>query len=322
MTRLMMILLLGFAVPVRAEVPQVVTDIAPVQSLVAQVMQGVGEPALILPPRASPHGYAMRPSEARALAGADLVVWVGPALTRWLAEPIATLAPGAVTLTLLETPDLHLLRFREGDGFSDRPHAHDADIGHDDDAEHDDAEHDKDPGQETTRDIDPHLWLDPRNGALWLGQIAQALTALDPENAETYAANAAAGQAALVTLEQRIAAQLTPLRDRPFIVYHDAFHYFEARFGIEARAAVSDSEAATPGAARIARLRDEVRDTGAVCAFAEPQFNTGLLDTVTEGREVRSAILDPLGSTLTPGPALYPTLLAQMADVMAQCLTP
>ena len=369
-------ILASAASPLWADVPAVATDIAPVHALVSQVMEGVGTPDLIVPPRSSPHGYAMRPSEARALSGADLVVWVGPLLTPWLADPLESLASSASHLALLEQPGTRVLAFREGSTFEAHDHGdegrgaeehpekrddHDA-HGHDahgdeaheehdheehDDEEHgheghdhdahghagqDDAGHDAPAPDEGHDDhghdeahahsgVDPHVWLDPQNGQLWLGQIAEALAELDPDNAAQYRENAAAAQAELAALEEDIAETLAPVKSRPFIVFHDAYHYFEARFDIEARGAISENDARAPGAARVSELRDLVAESGAKCVFAEPQFNPGLIAAVTEGQGTGTGTLDPLGADLEPGAALYADLLRGMAENMAACLS-
>ena len=300
-----------------AEVPQVATDIAPVQSLVATVMDGLGTPTLTIPPGASPHGYAMRPSEARALAGADLVVWVGPSLTPWLAEPVATLAGDAIHLALEDVAGVTRLENRAGVAFEEHAHDDHASGAHDHDDHGEHGDHDE-HGDEGT---DPHLWLDPQNAAVWLGVIADTLAELDPDNADTYRANAAAGQQELEVLKTEILETLSPLQDRPFVVFHDAYHYFEARFGVEASAALSLSDGAAPSAARLAEVREVIAQSGAVCVFTEPQFNPGLVASLQEGGTLKSAALDPLGASLSAGQALYGQVLTGMADAFAACLS-
>jgi zinc transport system substrate-binding protein len=279
---------------------EVVASIAPVHSLTAQVMQGTGAPYLLLPPGASPHDYALRPSDAAALERAALVFWVGPRLEPWLARPLATLATGARVIRLADTPDLTRLVQREGAAFE----------AHDDGVE---AAHTED-------ETDPHLWLDPLNAKLWLDTIAAALAEADPENRVPYLANTAAAKAELDALATEIDARLAPVRGRPFIVFHDAFHYFERRFSIEAVGAVALSDARAPGPARIARIRERIRAVNAVCLFREPQFRAALVATVAEGTEIRVGLLDPLGTGLQPGPNLYPNLLRDLADSIAGCL--
>ena len=193
--------------------PEVVASIAPVHSLVARVMQGAGRPHLLLPPGASPHHHALRPSDAAALERAALVFWVGPRLERWLTRSLTTLAAGARVVRLADAPGLTRLALRQGAVFAAHEHASEPD--------HDEAE------------IDPHLWLDPDNAKLWLDAIAAALAGADPARRALYLANAEAARAELDALAAEIEVRLAPVRGRPFVVLHDSFQYFERRFGIE-----------------------------------------------------------------------------------------
>jgi zinc transport system substrate-binding protein len=288
--------------------PRVVTDIAPIQSITARVMAGTGEPDLLLPPGASPHSHALRPSEARLLQDADLVVWVGPALTPWLADLVDALAPRATVLSIEDAPGIAPLSVR-ADGPFEADHDHDDHDGHD-------ADHEAGPEAAP----DGHLWLDPENAVAAARAIAAALGELDPANAAAYAANAEAFAAETADLARSLAARLAPLRGRPFLVFHDAYRYFEHRFGLPAAGSVALAEGAPPGAARVAALRDRVRREGIVCAFTEPQFEPRLLATIIEGSDVRTGVLDPLGASLPPGPGLYPALLEALADGFEACL--
>ncbi|MBE3637917.1 zinc ABC transporter substrate-binding protein [Mangrovicoccus algicola] len=313
-------ILAGAATTARAEIPHVVTDIPPVHGLVARVMQGLGTPDLVIPPGSSPHGYALRPSEAAGLARAGLVVWVGESLTPWLEQPLDRLAGDAAHLELMAVPGTHLLEFREGATFE--PHSHEGEGGHDHDHDHahDDHDHDHAEHDHHHEGADPHAWLDPQNGALWLDAIAAELSRLDPEHAAEYAANAAAGREEIATAAAEAQARLTPVQGRPFVVFHDAYHYFEAAFGLEAAGAISMGDASDPGPARVEEVRDLVRETGAVCAFSEPEFSDRLVDTVIEGSAANKAHLDPLGADLETGPGFYPALIGSLAAAMAGCL--
>lgn len=311
-----------------AAAPRVATDIPAVHSLAARVMAGVSEPELVLPPGASPHGYAMKPSEAELLQEADVVLWVGAELTPWLARAVETLAPQAVSIELLDAPGVTRLPFREGATFEAHDHDHDhaeaedhdhdhaAEAEHDHDHEHDHADdHDHDHGG-----IDPHAWLDPVNAKAWLDAMAGALSSADPANASTYFANAAAGKTELDALIAEIEADLAPLEGAGFVVFHDAYHYFEARFGIEAAGAIALGDAAPPSPARIAEIRETISDLDVTCVFREPQFAPGLVATVIEGTDARTGELDPLGAGLELGPELYPTLLLNLGDELVACL--
>jgi zinc transport system substrate-binding protein len=283
--------------------PRVVVDVAPVHSVVARVMTGVGKPELLLPPGASPHGYALRPSEAARLQAAELVVWTGPELTPWLAGPLEAVAPRARRVTMSAAPGVTVLPVREDALFGGHGHP-DGEAGHA-------AGHEGGDG---------HIWLDPANAAAFADAVAAALAELDPGNGAAYAANAAAFGDEAAALVAEIDAALAPLRGRPFIVFHDAYQYFEVRFAISAAGSVALQEGVEPGAARVRAIRDRMRAGGVACAFAEPQFEPRLLDTLTEGTGVRTGVLDPVGAGLQPGPGLYPRLLRDLAADLADCL--
>ncbi|MBR9653222.1 zinc ABC transporter substrate-binding protein [Thalassovita aquimarina] len=297
-----------------AEVPQVVTDIAPIQSLAAQVMGDLGGPAMIVEPGASPHGYALRPSQARALEQADLVFWVGHPLAPWLETPLERLARRATIVELLETEGTIERPFRATAVFAP-DHGEDSHEDHTDESHQDDGHEDHDHAG-----TDPHAWLDPENAKVWLGAMAEALAQADPEHADTYRRNAKAAQDDLDLQIDRIEAVLRPVSDRPFVVFHDAYQYFETRFGLAASGAISLSDASAPSPARVQDIRDEIQQYGVVCVFSEPQFNPGLVATVFEGSNARTAVIDPMGTQLETGPSLYGALLDQLAGQMAGCL--
>lgn len=279
----------------------VVTSIKPIQSLVAMVMEGVGQPALIVKGAASPHAYSMKPSDAEALSQANVVFWGGHQLEHFLEKPLSTLGANAKAVALVDAPSLTKLKPRDGGTFEP-----------DRDGDEDQAEGDA---------VDPHFWLDPENGRAALKVIATTLEQADPANAARYAENASKADSALQALENTIAADLAPVKGKPFIVFHDAYHYFEARFGVRAAGSITVSPDVQPGAARIAEMEDKVRSLGAVCIFSEPQFEPRLVDTVAAGSHALKGVLDPVGADLADGPTLYPTLLQNLATNLKDCLS-
>ncbi|MEJ6392672.1 zinc ABC transporter substrate-binding protein [Gymnodinialimonas sp. 2305UL16-5] len=338
-----------------AEAPHVAVDIAPVHSLVARVMDGVGTPDLIVQPGASPHEYSLRPSEAASLQGADLVFWMGEDLTPWMEDAVETLAEGAAITTLLEADGTVLLDFREGALFEAHDHAeHDDDEDHHDHdhdehaEEHDHADHDHDHEEHAEDDEhgheehdhedhaehddhdghaghdhgehDPHAWLSLANASTWLNLIAAQLSAADPDNAGAYFANAAAAIEEMEILSAEIAATLDPVRGGSFIVFHDAYQYFEAEFDFPASGAISLGDATDPSPARIAEIQARIQDEAISCVLAEPQFNQGIVEAVLGGTEANTGVIDPLGAELEPGSSLYPQLLRNMATTLAECL--
>jgi zinc transport system substrate-binding protein len=312
-----------------ADAPNVAVDIAPIHSLVARVMDGVGSPDLVVQVGASPHEYSLRPSEARALQDADVVFWVSAGLTPWLADTIETLAPDASVTELLETDGTIELEFRENALFEAHDHSdheeHDEEHdGHDDheehDEEHDDhGDHEEHEGHDDHGAHDPHAWLSPNNAMNWLNVIAGQLSAADPENAGVYFANAAAGRAEIETVMGEVNATLAPVRGEKFIVFHDAYQYFENDFDFPAAGAISIGDASDPSPARIAEIQARVADEAIDCVLAEPQFNTGLVATVLEGSQAHTGIIDPLGSDLELGADFYPQLIKNLAASLAAC---
>lgn len=298
----------------QAAVPDVLTDIPPVQSLVAQVMGDLGQPGILLSQGSDPHDFQLRPSQARDLQNANLVFWIGPELEPWLERAIEGIEVKGETVELLESPGTYRRQFGKNDPHD---HAHDEHDAHEEAADVHEGEAEAGHMHDGT---DPHAWLDPQNGERWLGLIAAELSVLDPENAALYTANAEEAKAELAALSSDIATQLAPLGDRPFLVFHDAYQYFETRFGLTAGGAVSLSDASEPGPARLAELRTLVDEANIVCAFAEPQFNTAILENVFAD-DLRIGQLDPLGLDHPVGPGLYPALLRDMADAMTDCLS-
>ncbi|MGE4218822.1 MAG: zinc ABC transporter substrate-binding protein ZnuA [Alphaproteobacteria bacterium] len=288
--------------PAAAEPPRVVATIKPVHSLVAGVMQGVATPHLLLKGAASPHAYAMTPSDAAALQGADLVVWVGEGMETFLLKPMAALPKRTRVLALDDAPGIALLDVREGGAWD----------------EHDDHGHEHGHEHEEAKDM--HLWLDPMNAQRAVEALADTLSGMDPANAARYAANAEAVLARLDTLDGELRETLAPLRGRPYIVFHDAYHYFEQSYGLSAVGSITVNPDVAPGAKTLRAIRKKLTDSKARCVFREPQFTPKLVATVTEGLSVKTGILDPLGADLPEGPDAYFLLMRNLADGLRTCL--
>ncbi len=289
--------------------PAVVASIAPVHSLAAMVMEGVAAPRLLLSKGMSPHDYALKPSDARALARARLVIWVGPGLERFLVKPLATLARRSQKLSLGKTAGLTLRRARGGGlwetsarGQGASPQRHD---GH---------------GRAGGRRGDLHIWLDPRNAIAMVGEIARVLAAMDAPNGARYFANMRRAVAEIAALDGDLEARLEPVRRVPYLVFHDAYGYFEGRYGLNAVGAVVEAADRRPGIKRLRAIRARIGRARAACVFAEPQFAPALAATLTEGTGAGVGVLDPVGVGLVPGPGLYPALLNGLADGLLACL--
>lgn len=284
------LLLTSIALPAWADVPRVVTDIPPVHALTAQVMGDLATPVLLLEKGADEHDFALRPSQMRDIAAADLIVWVGPELTPWLDR--ALLATPAPQLGLLAAKTTQTRAFA--------------------------GEDDHDHGG-----VDPHAWLDPQNAEAWLDLIAQRLSDLDPEHAQTYAQNAAAAKQRIVAMDARIAALTAPMADQRFVTFHAAYGYFTAHYHLKGAASLALGDAAAPGAARVSELAAQMQAGTFACAFPEVQHDPALLTQVMAGSDAKlGAALDPVGSSLEFGPDAYETLLLSIGQTLHDCLQP
>jgi len=330
MFRLSAILSLA-ALPAFADAPKVVVDIAPVHALVAQVMSGVGAPDLLLDQDANPHSVQLRPSQARMLSEADLVIWVGPELSPWLERALDGLGADD-QIVLMDHPATTLRPFVRPAAAED-DHGHDDDHDHDhDDHDHDDHEHDDhghdDHGHEADAhddhdhgDYDPHLWTSIDNARAWLPAFAEDLAARDPENAATYRANAENAVAGIDDLAAAIEARLASHQGAEIVTFHAAWGYFADRFGFEIAGTVRPGDASTPSAAALAKLRDIVADHGVTCAFAEPAFDPALLEAIAGETGLRIGLLDPTGALQEIGPGHYAATLSAAADSISECLS-
>ncbi|MFL7900392.1 zinc ABC transporter substrate-binding protein ZnuA [Azospirillum argentinense] len=304
------------ASPALAEAPKVVASIKPVHSLVAAVMEGVAEPTLIVRGAASPHTYAMKPSDAKALAAADLVFWIGPELEGFLDKPVTATAKKATSVTLLEAPGVTLLDAREGGAWEAHDHGHehkhDHDHKHEDKHAHEDG-HDHD-------EVNTHIWLSPANARAMVAAIAEALSAKDPANAAAYTANAERTARSIDALDAELKAALAPVAGKPFVVFHDAYQYFEAHYGLNGVGAITVNPERRPSAKRLSEIRAKIGGLGAACVFAEPQFEPALVNTIVEGTPAKKGVLDPEGADLKDGPGLYPALMRNIAASLKDCL--
>lgn len=326
-----------------AEAPAVVTSIKPLQSIAAAVMEGVGTPAILIDGAASPHGFALKPSQASLLQRADAVFWIGPELAPSLEKPITSMAENAVVVELMEAEGIEQLDLREGANFDPHDHGHehadgDHDHDHDHDAsgsDHDDedhhgehADHDEAHGEHAEDahhhdhgdERDPHIWLNPDNGIAIANAMAATLADIDPEHADTYRANAASFASKIGAVDKKIAEEMAPISGKGFIVFHDGYHHFEHHYGVEASGAITLSPEALASADRVEKIRDRIQDANISCVFQEPQFDAKLVTVVMEGSDARKGTLDPLGTEIPNGPDLYPTLLENLAASMTGCL--
>ena len=325
---------------------KVVASIKPIHSLASYLMDGIGKPDLIVDGYASPHGFALKPSHAKMLQEADIVFWVGEDLENFLEKPLGSIAKKAEKIELLEIKGLTKLKFRERNIFEE----HD-DHGHDDHAkkedDHDDHDHDKEGHKEDDHDkeghdehghdddhkkeghdehgheghahgeYDPHIWLDPMNAKVILSEMAEHLIENDKKNESKYKDNLKKAHKDLDKLTKKVKSELN--KDFKSIVFHDAYQYFEKRFGINILGAFTVNTDVMPGAEQLVEIREVIEHDKVSCIFSEPQFNPDIIKAVAKDTNVATGVIDPLGATLDPGKDLYFDLIGNMSKSFKGC---
>ena len=326
---------LFFSFSARAEV-NVVTTIKPLHSLVSSVMKGVGEPSLIIEGTNNPHTFVFKPSHAEMIENADIVFWIGEDLEAFMEKPLDSLAKNAKTISFMDLASIEKLKFREQNIFDDHDdHGHDDhdDHGHKDD-DHDD--HDDHDGHDDEHDghddhddhaghhdghnhgeFDAHIWLDPANAKEMVLEISHELSELDPSNKSKYEDNASKTIVALDKLIEEVDKSLS--KDISYIVFHDAYQYFEKRFGVIPAGALTLNPDVLPGAKQIADIQDVINDKGIKCIFSEPQYNPKIIETLGNDMNISTGVMDPLGAYIDAGPSMYSDLINQIANSIKDC---
>ncbi|KJK15556.1 zinc ABC transporter substrate-binding protein [Pseudomonas sp. NPDC087612] len=282
----------------QAEV-RVLTSIKPLQQIAAAVQDGVGTPEVLLPPGASPHHYALRPSDVRRVADVDLLYWIGPDMEGFLPRVLKGRSKPSVAVQ--ELPGLHLRHFGEDS------HSHDEDG--------DDHDHDHRPGS-----LDAHLWLSSVNARVIAARIAADLSTADPANAARYQSNLKAFGERLDALDGRLKKRLSGVSGKPFFVFHEAFDYFESAYGLKHTGVFSVAAEVQPGAQHVAAMRKRLQEVGKTCVFSEPPLRPRLAETLTAGLPVTLAELDALGGTAPASAQGYEQLLETLGNDLAGCL--
>ena len=326
--------LLTFISYAKAET-KVVASIKPIHSLISYVMDGVGTPGLLVDGSSSPHTFQLKPSHATMLQEADIVFWIGEDLESFLETPLESIAKDAKQVTLMESEDIEMLKFREKNVFDDHDDHGDEHDDHDEHGdEHDEHEEHEEHGDEHDEhedehddhahhdghnhgEFDIHFWLDPEIAKTIVQIAAKEISEIDPANASKYEANAAK---ALNKLDQLINDTRGKInKDATYVVFHDAFQYFEQRFGIEVIGALTVNPEILPGAKQLAEIREIIEHEAVNCLFSEPQFNPTIAESIASDTGVKAAVLDPLGAELESGKDLYFDLISDMASSFESC---
>ena len=302
-------LLLSFSA--KADI-KVVTTIKPLHSLISSVMEGVGEPSLIIEGTSNPHTFVFKPSHAQMLEEADIVFWIGEDLEAFMEKPLDSLAGNATKISFMELSSIEKLKFREENIFDDHDdHGHDDHDGHEDEHEgHDDHGHHH-------GEFDAHIWLDPSNAIEMVLEISHELSEIDPDNASKYEQNANKTIASLNNLINEINSSIP--KDASYIVFHNAYQYFENRFGVSSAGALTLNPDVLPGAKQIDAIQDLIQDENIKCIFSEPQYNPKIIETLAADMKISTGIMDPLGAFIEQGPEMYQNLILDIANSLKDC---
>jgi zinc transport system substrate-binding protein len=291
-----------FSVAISAT-PRVITSIAPIHSIAYAVMKDVAAPQLLIPAGQSAHHLSLAPSDAKRLHDADFIIWVGPSLESFLSRPLENLSRTPVILALEHLSALTTYPQRQTIEWEAHDHAH----GHSHDIEAFPA-------------VDPHLWLSSDNAKIIAFAIRDHLMLLDPDNSLTYHANTLAFAQQCDVMAAAIEEQLAPIQNVPYLVFHDAYQYFEQRYALSGVGAMHLHPGAGLSVRRVHQIRDIIQGRGAKCVFREPQFPSEMVTNILDGLSTRQGLLDPLGADIPAGPDGYFHLLHNLADHLLECL--
>ena len=315
--------------PLKADI-NVVTSIKPLHSLTSYIMEGVGEPDLIIDGVASPHNFQIKPSHAKMLQKADLGIWVGEELESFLPSALKSIPKNAVVFELLDQSGLKKLKFREKnifEGHDDHDeHGHDEhakkEDDHDDHDEHgkkedDHDDHGHDEHGHAHGEYDPHIWLDPSNAKVIVKKITNQLSKIDKDNSSVYKANSKKLLKDLDGLIKEVKNEIN--KDASFVVFHDAYQYFEKRFGINVIGALTVNPDVMPGAEQLSEIREVIEHEKAKCIFSEPQFNPNIINSIASDTGVKTGVLDPLGANIEKSKGMYFQLIQDMSGSLKDC---
>ena len=297
---------------------KVVTTIKPLHSLISRIMETRGEPQLIIEGTNNPHTFVFKPSHANMIEEADIVFWIGEDLEAFMEKPLNSLAKNAKKIAFMDSDSIEKLKFREENIFDDHDD-HDDHDGHDDEHEgHDD--HDDHAGHHDGHnhgEFDAHIWLDPENAKEMVKIIRDELIKIDPDGQRQYSVNAAGATLELDNLINSVEKELS--KDISYIVFHDAYQYFETRFGVKSAGALTLNPDVLPGAKQIADIQDLINDKGIKCIFSEPQYNPKIIETLGNDMNISTGVMDPLGAYIDAGPSMYSELINEIANSIKNC---
>ena len=311
-----------------SETKGVVTTIQPINSLVSAVIGNTGKTISLIPAEISPHEYKLKPSDTKKMQEANIIFFVSNHLESSVTKVFKNLPKNIKIIDLLEETGIEHLAIRDNEAWE--RHDHHGHEGHDDHEKHgkkhnDHDDHDKhgkkhdDHDDHQSKD-DVHIWLSPDNAIKIVKKVNEELSLLFPDNASQYKENSNNIINKISDLKSELTKDLAPIKDKPYVVFHDAYQYFEKAFGLNAVGSVALEGDIASSPKQISFIKDKIKKLNASCVFQEPQFDSKLVKIVVEGTNAQIGTLDPLGVNISGKENFYIQLLKNMAKSLKECL--
>ena len=318
MTKLfsMIILLVFSSINVfAAETKGIITTIQPINALVSAVIGNTGKTISIIPAEQSPHDFKLKPSDVKVLQDGNLIFYVSNHLESSVTKVFKNLPKNIKIINLMEESDIDHLAIRDNEAWERHDHH-----GHDDHDDHDKHGKKDDDHANHEKEDDVHIWLSPNNAIKIVKKVNKELNLYFPENSKIYDENASKFINKIKNLKEELVKELAPIKDKPFIVFHDAYQYFEKTFELNAVGSVALEGDIASSPKQISFIKEKIKASNASCVFQEPQFDTKLVKIVVEGTNAEIGTLDPLGVDITGDKDFYLQLLRNMSKSLKECL--
>lgn len=303
---------------VSASAATVVASIKPISLIATELLDGVAQVQTLLPEGASPHDYALKPSDRRKIDETELMIWIGPDVEPYLTKVIA--ASGVADMRWLETAEEHAHEEHEHDEHEHQESLHDHDADHSDPA--DEHGHDENEVHEGHDHDNLHPWLSPESAEHFAERLSVELQQRFPASAKRIAANTDAFLSALVAFDSEAAVLLEPHKETGFFVFHDAYQGLVEHYGLNQVGFFTLDPSRKPGAKHLAQLRQQLEQAQVNCVFVEPQYSAALIESVTRGLNVRQGELDPLAGAIESAVGSYQQFMSGLVQQLQRCLAP
>lgn len=308
-------LLIPLSVHAKQEQLSVLSSIKPVHVLVLAVADGLVDAEQLIPDFASPHHYNFKPSELRKIGKADVIFRIDPTLEVMLNRLLLERAASIPVISLADAPGITFLPVS---GKHPEDHAGEENQSQDQVAEVRAGDGDTLQDRQSNN---MHIWTSPHNVRAMIRQISQTLSELDPQNRKQYEINSSAFIERLDQTVERLRLRLEPLKERPYLVFHNSWHYFAREFGLRDPIIASRQESVLPGAKTIPIIRKQIQSQSIHCLFTQPNMNKGWVKTLTENLgHIKVVEIDVTASRFNTTSSTYIDWLEYLGQQVVSCI--